>query len=119
MLGSSLPENTGSCVYRRTRQYPESMKAWLQITVVALSAVVVGAVAYPIALGLGATHSACSGTSSSGYCDTRAGAWALVALAIGVLIGGAVSVWGLRLRKWTGSFPGMPLVTGDGGGYRP
>ena len=61
--------------------------------------VVMGAVGYLIALRLGATHTVCSGTLSAGYCDTHAGTWAVAALAIGVVIGGAASVWGLRLRK--------------------
>lgn len=75
------------------------MRARLQITLVALSAVVMGAVGYLIALTLGATHTVCRGTVSAGYCDTHAGVWAVVALAFGVVIGGAVSAWGLRLRK--------------------
>jgi hypothetical protein len=100
----------------RQKSHP-AMNTWgrrLRITVVSLSAVMAGGIAYVIAVASGATHTACSRTSSAGYCDTRAGGWALFALVLGAVVGGVVAALTLfRSEKSTpaSSVRGLPSRT--------
>ena len=74
------------------------MRRLPKLLIVGAAAVVTAIVGFALLRTIVPSSTVCSGTPTSGYCDTHVSQWAIVGLVAGFAIGGAVA-WALLVRS--------------------
>jgi hypothetical protein len=91
-------------------RYHRRVKRFFTVLGAVGAAVGAGVVAYVLVLMVDPPKPVCHGGPGLIYCDTHAGRWALVALAVGTAVGGLCAVGVLRYRGTRRFHHGTPLA---------